>query len=173
MTNFLTQFALHQGTQWAKRCFSLKVSIQSRAQAEPCHRVPTIGIRHRCACRLRVQPTIQVSSEGTKAWRLISWNGVTRGAMPVPARKPEWPLLAEAARAAAIAERERLTGSDGLGSARFLHHRKFSHRKFQVRLPGRRPSARWQVRVGKCTSASARFKRARTSQSRCLRRCRF
>jgi hypothetical protein len=168
MTNFLKQFALHQGTQWAKRCFSLKVSIQSRAQAEPCHRVPTIGIRHRCACRWRVQPTIQVSSEGTKAWRSISWNGVTRGAMPVPARKPEWPLLAEAARAAAIAERERLTGSDGSVSAHFLHHR-----KFQVRLPGRRPSALRQVRFGKCTSASARFKRARTSQSRCLRRCRF
>jgi hypothetical protein len=64
---------------------------------------------------LRVQPTIQVSSEGTKAWRSISWNEMTRGAMPVPARNPEWPLLAEAARAAAIAERERLTASDGSG----------------------------------------------------------
>jgi hypothetical protein len=99
--------------------FRSKSRYQSRAQAEPCHRVPTIGIKHRYACRLLVRPTIQVSSEDTRAWHSISWNGVTRGAMPVLAPNPEWPLLAEAARAAAIAKRERLTGSDGSGFSQF------------------------------------------------------
>jgi hypothetical protein len=94
---FFTQTYRHEGTQLEKRCFPLKVSIQkSRAQAEfiqiePCHRVLTIGIKHKCACRLRVQPTIQASREHMRAWRSIFWKGATTGAIPLLARNPERP----------------------------------------------------------------------------------
>ena len=119
MTNFLRNSPCAREPNGRNGGFRLKSRYQSRAQAEPCHRVPTIGIKHRYACRLRVRPTIQVSSEDTRAWRSISWNGVTRGAIPVLAPNPEWPLLAEAARAAAIAKREQPTGSDGSGFNQF------------------------------------------------------
>jgi hypothetical protein len=65
--------------------------------------------------------------------------------MPVLAPNPEWPLLAEAARAAAIAKRERLTGSDGSGCNQFS--------------PQSRISSSASGSAPKCTSASARFKR--------------
>ena len=153
MTNFLTQFAVAREPNSKNGVCRLKSRYKRYAQAEPCHRVLTIGIKHRCACRSRGQPTIQVSKDDTRAWRSISWNVATRGAILVRARNPESPPLAEAV--AATVHRNGGRVPRGRPPPRnFLRDRESRNR-----LP---PSA------AECT-----FSSWRGPKSRRLRRCRF